>query len=122
MNISILLHFYAVVKFDLNFTIAAKKLGISQPAITKSIKNLEDKLGVCLFVKKGRKCHQLTQAGVDILPQIKHIIDGVATLLHTTPSDKMLDKWILISNLDRRALANSILTCQNSTPPSLCIK
>jgi DNA-binding transcriptional LysR family regulator len=48
--------FYYVAKLS-NMTLAAKKLFISQPAVSQSIKQLEEKLGTSLFVRtpKGMK-------------------------------------------------------------------
>lgn len=38
-----------------NYTVASKRLSVSQPALSKSIANLEDELQVPLFIKDGRK-------------------------------------------------------------------
>ena len=52
-NLSLYRAFYEVAK-HLNISIAAKELYISQPAISKSIKKLEDNLGVSLFTRSSR--------------------------------------------------------------------
>ena len=46
---------FFVVSEEGNITKASEKLSISQPAVTKHIKNLEDQLGNPLFIrtKKG---------------------------------------------------------------------
>ena len=46
----------------LNITRAAESLYISQPAVTKHIHELEQKMGIALLVRKGNKIF-LTQAG-----------------------------------------------------------
>lgn len=46
--------FNAVVR-EGSFTAAAKRLGVSQPAITAQIKGLEDSYGVSLFERTGQK-------------------------------------------------------------------
>lgn len=46
----------------LSFSAAAKKLFITQSAVSQSIKNLETKLGVQLFLRKGREL-KLTREG-----------------------------------------------------------
>ena len=47
---------------NLSFSKAADELFISQPAITKHIKELERKLNITLFDRKGNKIY-LTKAG-----------------------------------------------------------
>jgi DNA-binding transcriptional LysR family regulator len=53
--------FYHVVKEN-SFSTAAEQLFVSQSAISQNIKNLEKKLGVQLFIRKGREL-KLTQEG-----------------------------------------------------------
>lgn len=53
--------FLTVVE-TLSFSKAAKKLFISQPAVTKHIKELERQLGISLFQREGNKVY-LTKAG-----------------------------------------------------------
>ncbi|MCL6593611.1 MAG: LysR family transcriptional regulator [Alicyclobacillus sp.] len=47
---------------ELNFTRAAEKLNVSQPALSQQIKLLEDSLGAPLFHRNGRRV-TITQAG-----------------------------------------------------------
>ncbi len=58
--------FYAVAK-RLNFTKAADELFISQPAVTKHIKELESEFKVSLFERSGNKKISLTPAGETLL-------------------------------------------------------
>lgn len=46
-----------------NFTRAAERLYISQPAVSKQVLSLEEELGVLLFVREYHKNVRLTQAG-----------------------------------------------------------
>ena len=50
-----------------SLTEAAKKLYVSQPAISHAIRKLEDELGVSLFIRTPRNKLILTDAGKDIL-------------------------------------------------------
>ena len=50
-----------------SLTETAKKLYVSQPAISHAIKKLEEELGVRLFVRNKRSTLTLTDAGKDIL-------------------------------------------------------
>jgi len=57
---------------NLNFSKAAKELFISQPAVTKHIKELETTLNTPLFTRKGNRV-QLTKAGLLVYSQYKQI-------------------------------------------------
>ncbi len=61
LDLSKLHHFYIAAKYQ-NITRAAQELYISQPALTKTIKTLEDEIGLPLFYKKGRHVY-LTEHG-----------------------------------------------------------
>jgi Transcriptional regulator len=61
MNINQLRIFHAVARL-LNFTQAAKELCLTQPGISKHIKDLEEYYGTRLFDRLGRSVI-LTQAG-----------------------------------------------------------
>ena len=54
-------YFQAVAK-DLHFRKAAESLYISQPGLSKQIKELEESLGISLFERHNRKV-ELTKAG-----------------------------------------------------------
>jgi DNA-binding transcriptional LysR family regulator len=69
MDIKQLQYFIEVSKFN-SFTRAADRLFITQPTISKMIKNLEIELGVTLF-DRSRKQLILTDAGRIILEQAK---------------------------------------------------
>ncbi|WNI88014.1 LysR substrate-binding domain-containing protein [Citrobacter portucalensis] len=81
MNINLLRTFLALVKHDLNFTLTAEKLGVSQPAVTKSIKNFEQIIGAPLFRRKGRHCYQLTDKGHHLFPVVRSIVEQVDCML-----------------------------------------
>ena len=60
-----------------NFTNAAKKLFISQPSLSKSIKLLEEELGVELFERNPIK---LTHAGESFVSKAKRIMADIGEL------------------------------------------
>ncbi|WP_340373639.1 LysR family transcriptional regulator [Peribacillus sp. FSL E2-0218] len=80
MDIKHLQYFIEVTNFN-NFTRAADHLFITQPAISKMIKNLEIELGVELF-DRSRKQLILTDAGRVVLEQAK-LIDKAFRNLET---------------------------------------
>lgn len=72
INMELYRIFY-VVAINQNITKASEELNISQPAVTKHIKNLEDSLGVVLFIRT-RKGVVLTPIGQKIFLEIKNVI------------------------------------------------
>ena len=77
MNIDFELYriFYVVANYA-NITKASEELNISQPAISKSIKNLEEQLGGALFVRTKRGVI-LTNEGKEFYNYIKHAIEYI---------------------------------------------
>ena len=66
--------FYTVAK-RLNFTKAAAELFITQPAVTKHIKELESRFKVSLFERSGNKKIILTPAGETLLAYTTQLFD-----------------------------------------------
>jgi DNA-binding transcriptional LysR family regulator len=57
----------------LNFTRAAAECNVSQPALTKAIKSLEDELNAPLFHREGKRV-LLSEFGRSILPHLQQIM------------------------------------------------
>lgn len=70
--------FYTVSQ-KLSFTKAAEALFISQPAVTKHIKELEEQLGTSLFKRNGNNI-ALTPAGQILVKHTQHIFETYAAL------------------------------------------
>ncbi len=81
MDLTKLRYFYIVAKYE-HMTRAAEEIHIAQPALTKSIKALEDELGVPLFMKKGRNI-VLTPFGI----YLKTKLDGIFPQLDRIPEE-----------------------------------
>lgn len=78
VNLELYRVFYEVAKSK-NITKASEKLRISQPAVTKHIKNLEDSIGEILFIRT-KKGVVLTDVGSMLFIKVKQalmIIDDV---------------------------------------------
>src|SRR6266571_140554 len=60
---------------ELNFTKAAEKCNVSQPSLTRAIKQLEGELGGDLF-RRERPQAQLTDLGQRMLPLLKQCYDS----------------------------------------------
>ena len=60
MNLQQLKYLVAVVDHGLNVSDAAEALYTSQPGISKQIRQLEDELGLKVFVRQGKRLTSLT--------------------------------------------------------------
>src|ERR687887_2614973 len=60
---------------ELNFTKAAEKCNVTQPSLTRAIKQLEDELGGDLF-RRERPQAQLTELGQRMLPLLRQCYEA----------------------------------------------
>lgn len=81
MELRHLRYFVAVAK-DLNFSRAAEDLYISQPALSRQIRNLENELGMPLFLRQPNGL-VLTEAGSFFLEQATDILRRSEVAVHT---------------------------------------
>ena len=92
MELKQLRHFIAIVEHG-SFSKAAKAVAISQPALTRSIKQLEERLGVLLFNRSTRSVTP-TQAGTRLYKRGKLIVreadDVVSDLSSQLQTDRPL--------------------------------
>ena len=68
------LKYFIAVAEELNFSRAAERIFISQPALSRQIKSLENELGVVLFLRQSDGLI-LTEAGQTFLKQAKDILN-----------------------------------------------
>ncbi|UUZ89894.1 LysR family transcriptional regulator [Paenibacillus sp. P25] len=74
-----------------NITKAAEILHLSQPTLSKLVKNMEDELGVTLFDRTGKHV-KLTDAGAAAIKQIHPILQAVNDLYSTLDDVSQLKK------------------------------
>ncbi|WP_150303550.1 LysR family transcriptional regulator [Pseudomonas saliphila] len=77
------LRYFIAVAEEQNFTRAAKKLFIAQPPLTRAIRQLEEEVGVELFIRKPRGL-ELTAGGKYFLEQARQILDKVTSTISDT--------------------------------------
>ena len=77
MNLQQLRSLVEVVRHNLNITEAADSVCLSQPGISKQLKQLEQELQLTLFVRKGRNLTELTPAGKAILAKANEVLSKV---------------------------------------------
>ena len=68
------------VRRNLNLTETAKALFTSQPGISKAILELEEELGIDLFVRHGKRLRRVTEPGQEVLKAIDIILREVANM------------------------------------------
>jgi DNA-binding transcriptional LysR family regulator len=77
------LKYFLAVAEELHFRKAADKLFISQPGLSRQIKQLEDDLGVQLFERSNKKVY-LTKAGLYLQKEIKHTLKNLENVFEHT--------------------------------------
>lgn len=71
------LHIFHSIVAQGNISAAARQLGIGAPAVSKSLKLLEDHIGLLLFNRTTRQM-ELTEAGLLLLNQTQGIVESLA--------------------------------------------
>jgi LysR family cys regulon transcriptional activator len=80
MNLQQLRYVREAVRQGLNLTEAANVLHTSQPGISKQIKELEDELGVEIFVRRGKRLVDLTDPGRVVVQVVERLLAEVDNL------------------------------------------
>ncbi len=68
------------VRRNLNLTETAKALFTSQPGISKAILELEEELGIDIFVRHGKRLRRVTEPGLEVLKSVDIIMREVSNL------------------------------------------
>ena len=68
------------VRQRFNLTEVANALYTSQPGVSKNIKDLEDELGVELFVRRGKRLIGLTKPGEELIATVESILRDAQNL------------------------------------------
>ena len=80
MNLQQLRYLCAIVDHGLNVSDAAEALYTSQPGISKQIRQLEDELGLKVFVRQGKRLTALTPAGSVVLATARRALSEIGNL------------------------------------------
>ena len=62
------------VRQDFNLTEVANALYTSQPGVSKHIKDLEDELGIEIFIRRGKRLLGLTEPGKELVGVVERIL------------------------------------------------
>lgn len=80
MNVSQLRLVLEAIRQNFNLSGVASSLYISQPGVSRQLKDLEDELGVELFERRGKRLIGLTSPGEVLVPVIDRILLDVRNL------------------------------------------
>jgi len=80
MNFQQLRSVREAVRCHFNLTDVAAMLHTSQPGVSRQIRELEEELGVEVFVRNGKRLTGLTPPGVTLLPIVEKILLDVESL------------------------------------------
>lgn len=76
------LRYFAAVAEELSFSRAADRLGLSQQALSRQVRHLEDQVGRSLFFRTTRRV-ELTAAGRALLPKAQLSLAAALDALDT---------------------------------------
>jgi LysR family cys regulon transcriptional activator len=74
LNLNQLRFVRETVRQDFNLSAAAQVLFTSQPGVSKAIIELEEELGIQIFVRHGKRIKSLTEPGRAVLPIIERLL------------------------------------------------
>jgi len=77
------LEYFVAVAEELHFGRAASRLSVAQPAVSKTIRRVESRLGAALFIRSNRQV-SLTPAGEALLDHGRHVLEAVSTAAEST--------------------------------------
>jgi len=80
MNLQQIRYIREIARQDLNLTQAAAALHTSQPGVSRQVRELEDELGVDIFVRQGKRLTALTPAGLAALAICERLLSEVDSL------------------------------------------
>jgi LysR family transcriptional regulator, cys regulon transcriptional activator len=80
MNLQQLRYVQEAARRQLNLTETARALHTSQPGISKGIIELEEELGVDIFVRHGKRLKRITEAGHEVLKSVDIVLREIANL------------------------------------------
>ena len=80
MNVQQLRYVRETIRQGLNLTAAAASLHTSQPGISRQIRELEQELGIEVFVRRGKRVIDLTEAGRALAPIVDRVLQEIENL------------------------------------------
>jgi len=82
MNFQQLRSVREAVRRGYNLTEVANALHTSQPGVSRQIRELEDELGIELFIRVGKRLTGMTEPGTQVLPIVERLLADADNLRH----------------------------------------
>jgi LysR family cys regulon transcriptional activator len=95
MNFQQLRSIREAVRCGFNLTEVANVLHTSQPGISRQIRELEDELGVEVFVRAGKRLTGLTPAGSRVLPWVERLLLDADNVQRASEDFRLGDTGVL---------------------------
>jgi LysR family cys regulon transcriptional activator len=95
MNLQQIRYLCAVVDNGMNVSDAAEALYTSQPGISKQIRQLEDELGLQIFVRQGKRLAALTPAGEIVVATARKALREITNLKRVADEFRAEDEGTL---------------------------
>ena len=96
MNLQQLRIVRETVRQDFNLTTVADTLYTSQPGVSRHIKELEDELGVEIFVRRGKRLTGLTEPGRELIGVVDRIVLDTQNVKHIAAQFSARDRGQLV--------------------------
>lgn len=104
MELRVLRYFQAVVQ-EKNISRAAQLLHVSQPTVSRQLKDLEEELGITLF-ERGSRTIQLTTSGEYFASQVNQILSLTDKTLKNIHEEQDIHGTIVIGSAEARSFLN----------------
>ena len=110
MNLQQLRYLNEIARRGLKISDAADALHTSQPGVSKQIRQLEDELGVEIFVRNGKRIAAVTEPG-------KAILEIAARILHDTDNLRQVSDEFRAQDSGRLTVATTHTQARYALPP-----
>ncbi len=113
MKLQQLRYVWEVARHGMNVSAAAQALFTSQPGVSKQIMQLEDELGVQIFVRNGKHLTGLTQAGERILEEAGAVLlklDNIRTIAREFTDERTGSLSIATTHTQSRYVLPAIIS------------
>jgi LysR family cys regulon transcriptional activator len=112
MNFQQLRSIRETIRCHFNLTEAATVLHTSQPGVSRQIRELEDELGLDIFVRAGKRLTGLTPPGETLIPIIERLLDEAENLRRAGANYSM-------ANQGRLSVAATHSQARYALPPTV---
>jgi DNA-binding transcriptional LysR family regulator len=80
MTLTQLRYRVAIADSGLNITQAAERVHVTQPGLSKQLRQLEDELGFQLFIRRGRSLERVAPAGARVIEHARRVLAEVGNI------------------------------------------